>query len=124
MEIEKIYNNADNHEVSAYIFYAKVDHATFIFEEKEDEPILLYKDKAFAHPLTKEDVIGIPYNKIIIAGVDTTVGDVIYFMPSMVYCDNESKNVNGVDVINKNYKTEAFVKQYLSIDNSSTGGND
>lgn len=71
MALKKIYNNAENHEIAAYVMYAKLDDTANAFAKNTgDDEIMLYKDKDLKEHVYEEDLIGIPANKIAIIGVN------------------------------------------------------
>lgn len=69
MEIEKIYNNADSHEILAYVLYAKVDSSNSALYEDASS---LYVDEKCTKVATINDVEGININLLMIVAKDTT----------------------------------------------------
>lgn len=69
--MEKIYNNAENHEINAYVMYAKLDDTANAFTKVDgDSEIILYKDKDFKEHVMPSDLVGVPANKILIIGIN------------------------------------------------------
>lgn len=78
MGLEKIYNNSGNHEIAAYVMYAKLDATANAFAKNDgDDEIMLYKDKTLKEHVYKEDLIGVPANKIEIRGINPDTESVV-----------------------------------------------
>lgn len=91
MEIEKIYNNADNYEVMAHVVYLKYNINSDSAPFGSESGAKLYKDKKFSEPIKLADCKKMFEKPLLIKAIDTNDGKEYFtFYPIHTQCMDNS----------------------------------